>query len=34
VDDLQATVLRKPVEPSTLVATVKSVLRRAGSTTV
>jgi two-component system, OmpR family, KDP operon response regulator KdpE len=33
VDHLQATVLRKPVEPSALVATVKSVLRRAGSGT-
>jgi DNA-binding response OmpR family regulator len=33
VDDLQATVMRKPVEPSALVAMVKSVLRRAGSGT-
>jgi DNA-binding response OmpR family regulator len=30
VDHLNTTVLRKPVEPATLVTTVKSVLRRAG----
>jgi DNA-binding response OmpR family regulator len=30
VDHLNTTVLRKPVEPATLAATVKSVLRRAG----
>jgi DNA-binding response OmpR family regulator len=33
VDHLPATVLRKPVEPSALVAAVKSALRRSGSTT-
>ena len=33
VENLNATVLRKPVEPATLVAVLKSVLRRAGSST-
>jgi DNA-binding response OmpR family regulator len=33
VDHLDTTVLRKPVDPSVLVATVKSVLRRAGTGT-
>ena len=31
VDHLNVTVLRKPVEPTALVATVRGVLRRAGS---